>query len=87
MRLDERPADEKTRLGIWRCTVGTFRCAEKGDELQTIARGWLGSERTDGTSSLFEAGGACYSCKGEVLVWGTLEDVDKVFFTYERDGR
>ena len=36
MRLDRGSAGTRHRLGIWRCTSGTFTCTEKGDELQTL---------------------------------------------------
>lgn len=86
MRLDQGETDSKTRLGVWRCTTGAFRCTEKGDELQLITQGQLRIERLDGSSSVFEAGDAFYTHKGEVLLWDVLQDVEKVFFTYDRDG-
>jgi uncharacterized cupin superfamily protein len=32
-------AGATTRVGIWRCTQGTFECTERGDELMTILQG------------------------------------------------
>ena len=38
IRFDVGSMDSPSRLGIWRCTPGTFRCIEKGDELRFMAR-------------------------------------------------
>lgn len=30
---------QATRMGIWKCTPGTFECTEQGDELMTVVKG------------------------------------------------
>ena len=38
-RLDAGGAGQQTRLGIWRCTKGSFECIEQGDELMIVLSG------------------------------------------------
>ncbi len=86
MRLDRGSAGTCHRLGIWRCTSGTFTCTEKGDELQTLLAGRLTLVREDGSSHDFVPGDSFYTEKGERLTWKVTETVTKVFFTHDRDG-
>lgn len=85
-RLDIGSSDSAHRMGVWACTAGAFECVERGDELQTILQGRVRIVRTDGTSSEFGPGDSFFTRKGERVVWDVLEDVKKVFFTYDRDG-
>ncbi len=85
-RLDEGGPGDKTRLGIWRCTEGTFECTELGDELQTVLSGHVRLTRPDGTVSEFGAGDTVFTRRGERVTWDVVEDVTKVFFSYSEDG-
>jgi uncharacterized cupin superfamily protein len=87
IRLDEGELDSKIRVGVWRCTTGTFHCVETGDELQTVTSGRVRLERVDGSHTTFGAGESFFTRKGERLIWDVLEVVEKVFFTFNRDGR
>ena len=73
--------DSATRLGLWRCTPGTFRCIEKGDELQTLLEGRLTLVFEDGSEQHLEPGQSIYTEKGEKVIWRIDETVTKVFFT------
>lgn len=84
MRLDVGSSSTPSRLGIWMCTPGTFRCIEKGDELQTVIEGKLSLIVDDGSSYDFEPGDSFYTQKGERVTWKIVETVKKVFFTYDR---
>lgn len=86
-RLDEGGEGQPTRLGVWHCTQGAFECTEIGDELQSILCGrvrvtWLDS----GTCREFGPGESFFTRKGERVVWDVLENVTKVFFSYNPDG-
>ena len=85
-RQDLGGPDSKHRLGIWRCTAGAFECTERGDELQTIMTGRLRIVQADGSVQVFGPGDSFFTRKGERIVWDIIEDVTKVFFTYDRDG-
>ncbi len=86
-RLDIGQADSMHRVGIWRCTAGAVECNELGDELQTIVSGRLRMVWPDGSEDLFGPGDSFFTRKGDRVVWDVLEDVTKVFFTYNRDGK
>ena len=86
-RLDIGSSDSAHRMGVWACTAGAFECVERGDELQTILEGRVRIVRADGTSAEFGPGDSFFTRKGERVVWDVLEDVKKVFFTHDRDGR
>lgn len=85
-RLDLGASNSAHRMGVWACTEGAFECIERGDELQTILEGRVRIVRADGTSTEFGPGDSFFTRKGERVVWDVLEDVKKVFFTYDRDG-
>ena len=86
-RLDRGAASSAHRLGIWACTAGAFECTESGDELQTILAGRVRITREDGTTHEFGPGDSFVTQKGERVTWDVVEDVTKVFFTYDRDGK
>ena len=86
-RLDLGSGDSVHRMGVWACTAGAFECVERGDELQTVLEGRVRIVRADGTSDVFGPGDSFFTRKGERVVWDVLEDVKKVFFTHDRDGR
>ncbi|MEM7563391.1 MAG: cupin domain-containing protein [Pseudomonadota bacterium] len=81
-RLDSGGNDQQTRLGIWRCTEGTFECNELGDELQTIISGRLVLSRENGDSIACGPGDSIFTRRGERVVWDIQETVTKVFFTH-----
>lgn len=83
MRLDVGSSSTSSRLGIWSCTPGTFRCIERGDELQTVIEGKLSLIMDDGNIYDFEPGDSFYTKKGERVTWKIVETVKKVFFTYD----
>ena len=83
IRMDRGTEDSAIRLGIWMCTPGTFRCTEKGDELQTIIEGSLTITLEDGSSYDFGPGDSFFTEKGERVIWKINEAVKKVFFTYD----
>lgn len=74
-------------MGIWSCTEGAFSCTELGDELQTIMRGRLILTRKDGKSIDCGPGDSIFTRKGERVTWDIQEDVIKVFFTYNANGK
>lgn len=86
MRMDQGNADSKHRLGIWCCTPGSFRCVEKGDELQTLLEGSLTLIYDDGSEHHFGPGDSIYTEKGERVIWKIHETVKKVFFTHDSNG-
>jgi len=85
-RLDKGNGTSKHRLGIWHCTAGAFECTERGDELQTVLSGRVCLVRKDGAANEFGPGDSFFTHKGERVTWDILEDVTKVFFTYDCDG-
>ena len=85
-RLDTGSLDSEIRVGIWACTEGAFECTETGDELQTIVSGRLRIVESNGIEHEFSPGDSFFTRKGERLLWDVLERVEKVFFTYNRDG-
>ncbi|MGB0385155.1 MAG: cupin domain-containing protein [Ardenticatenaceae bacterium] len=87
LRFDMGGSDKQLRLGIWRCTEGAFECIEAGDELQTVISGRLRLIESDGTAHEFGPGDSIFTRKGERVVWDVIEEVTKVFFTYNRDGK
>lgn len=85
-RLDIGASNGQHRMGIWCCTEGAFTCTEAGDELQTIIRGRLILTRDDSESISCGPGDSIFTRKGERVTWDILEDVTKVFFTYNSNG-
>ena len=86
IRFDRGGGSTQHRLGVWRCTPGTFECTEKGDELQSILKGKLRLTFSDGSSHDLSPGDSIYTEKGEKVIWQILETVEKVFFTHDKDG-
>ena len=86
-RLDVGNFDSTVRAGIWACSEGSFECTEIGDELQTILKGRLHITETDGTTHEFVAGDSFFTNKGARLIWNIIEAVEKIFFTYNCDGK
>ena len=78
--------DSQIRVGIWRCTEGTFECVEAGDELQTIIKGKLRITDPNGTTHEFIQGDSFFTRKGEKMIWDIVEPVEKIFFTYNTEG-
>ena len=73
-------------MGIWRCSEGAFECTEQGDELQTIVSGRLVLTSADGVSMDCGPGDSIFTRKGERVTWDILEEVTKLFFSYNCDG-
>ncbi|MEM7196443.1 MAG: cupin domain-containing protein [Pseudomonadota bacterium] len=69
-----------TRLGIWRCTEGTFEVTERGDELQTLIKGRLRLTGEDGVTHEYGPGDSIFTRKGERVIWDIRETVEKVFY-------
>jgi|GEM_PF-383028 len=86
MRLDAGNSDSAHRLGIWRCSPGSFQCTEKGNELQTILSGSMSLVDESGTSHNYGPGDSFYTIKGQQVIWKIHETVTKVFFTFDSDG-
>lgn len=85
-RLDGGGPGYDWRLGVWRCTVGTLRCTELGDELQTVLSGRVRLIRADGRAQTFGVGESFVTWRGERVTWDVIEDVTKVFFARNPDG-
>jgi len=86
MRLDVGRADSTHRMGIWRCTPGSFKCTEKGNELQTILDGSMSLVDDDGEIHRYGPGDSFYTTKGQKVTWQIHETVIKVFYTYDAAG-
>ena len=85
-RMDLGGSGSRHRLGIWRCSPGAFRCTERGDELQTVISGRLRLIEADGTAREYGPGDSFFTRKGARVTWDILEEVTKIFFTYDREG-
>ncbi len=83
IRFDRGSATSEHRLGVWKCTPGTFRCTEKGDELQTVLEGQLTLISEDGDEHHLGPGDSIYTEKGEKVIWKVHQTVKKVFFTHD----
>jgi uncharacterized cupin superfamily protein len=83
IRFDRGSATSSHRLGIWMCTPGTFRCTEKGDELQTVLEGQLTLVSENGKEHALGPGDSIYTEKGEKVIWKVHQTVKKVFFTHD----
>ena len=83
IRFDRGSATSDHRLGVWLCTPGTFRCTEKGDELQTVMEGQLTLISEDGDEHHLGPGDSIYTEKGEIVIWKVHQTVKKVFFTHD----
>jgi uncharacterized cupin superfamily protein len=86
-RLDSGSNESQHRLGIWACSEGAFECTELGDELQTILSGRLILTRVGGESIVCSPGDSIFTRKGERVIWDIQQDVTKLFFTYNSDGK
>lgn len=86
VRMDVGDGRSQHRLGLWRCTPGSFSCTEKGDELQTILCGRLTLIDSNGVRHSFAAGDSVYTTKGSQVTWQITETVIKVFFTHDHNG-
>ena len=86
IRLDKGTGNSKNRLGIWMCTPGSFKCIEKGDELQTVLEGKLILIDDAGNEQHLGPGDSVFTEKGQAVTWCIVETVKKVFFTYDSDG-
>ena len=49
-------------------------------------KGRLRITESDGTEHRFGPGDSIFTGRGEQLVWDVTEPVEKIFFTYNRDG-
>lgn len=83
VRYDRGSAGSAHRLGLWRCTPGTFTCTEKGDELQTVLEGRLVLIGENGQHHELGPGDSVYTVKGQRVTWKVVETVTKVFFTHD----
>jgi uncharacterized cupin superfamily protein len=76
-----------SRVGIWKCTKGSFECTEQGDELMTVLQGVV--TLTDLESGQFvrlKTGDTMFSRDGKRVLWEIEEDFVKVFYGSKPDG-
>ncbi len=85
-RFDIGNSNRLHSMGIWRCSEGAFECTEQGDEMQTIVSGRLILTSADGDSIECGPGDSIFTRKGERVTWDILEEVTKLFFSYNSDG-
>jgi uncharacterized cupin superfamily protein len=86
-RLDAGGAGQQTRLGIWRCTKGSFECIEQGDELMTVLSGRCRIvNHTEGTEVSLGPGDSLFIRDRSHVTWHIDEDLTKVFHGYKADG-
>jgi len=86
-RLDAGGPGHPTRMGLWRCTPGSFDCTEQGDELMTVLSGR--GEITDlatGTITALRPGESCFLRDGSRVRWTIHETLTKVFFGHKPGG-
>ena len=81
IRFDQGDNNSDSRMGLWKCTEGSFECVEKGDELQTLISGKLTLIRENGEQVSLLPGDSVFTFQGEKLIWDIQEEVTKVFFT------
>jgi len=86
-RLDAGGPGEETRMGIWRCTKGSFECTEQGDELMTILAGHCHLiNHTSGHTCDLGPGDSLFVRDGSRVTWEVQEEVTKVFFGHKPQG-
>ena len=80
-RIDVGGAGHTSRLGVWRCTKGTFECTEQGDEMMSILSGRC-RVINHTTNVTYELGpGDCLFVRDQSRVtWVILDEVVKVFY-------
>jgi uncharacterized cupin superfamily protein len=73
---------DTTRVGIWKCTKGTFECTEQGDELMTILSGHVRvTDVANGQVVELRTGDSMFSSNGKRVIWEIVsEHVTKVFY-------
>ena len=84
IRMDRGTQLAETRLGVWMCTPGAFRCVEKGDELQTIIEGRLIIILEDGSRSEFGPGDSFFTVSTIFQVTRSPFSVIQVYFPVVR---
>jgi uncharacterized cupin superfamily protein len=79
---------DTTRVGVWKCTKGSFECVEQGDELMTILSGHVRvTDVANGQVVELRAGDSMFSSNGKRVIWQILsEHVTKVFYGCKSDG-
>lgn len=86
-RIDQGGPGHTTRLGIWRCTVGTFDCTEQGDELMMILSGRCRISWLDGTGTCsLEPGDTLFVQDQSRVRWDIIQDLTKAFFAHKAEG-
>lgn len=86
-RIDAGGPGHATRLGIWRCTLGTFECTEQGDELMTILAGQCRiADHASGETRVLDVGDSLFMHNGARVTWEIVQDVTKVFFAQKPGG-
>ncbi|MFY9240916.1 MAG: cupin domain-containing protein [Roseovarius sp.] len=86
-RLDAGGPGHVSRMGIWRCSAGSFQCTEQGDELMTILSGRcrLINHSTGHTVDLVP-GDSLFVRDASRVTWEVSEEVTKVFFGHKPGG-
>ena len=85
-RIDQ--SGPTSRMGVWRCTKGTFECTEQGDELMTVLSGKcqiINHSENEVVYNL-QAGDTLFIKGGSRVTWKISEDVIKVFYGQKEDG-
>lgn len=85
-RIDDGGSGHTWRVGIWRCTVGTFECNEPGDELQVILSGKVRLIKADSSAIVFGPGDCFFTYLGDRVTWDIIEDVTKAFYSQNPGG-
>ena len=86
-RIDTGGAGYTTRMGIWRCTAGTFECTEQGDELMILLSGRCHlTDQSTGKSHVLGAGDSLFMPDGRRVTWEIIHEVTKVFFGNKSSG-
>lgn len=86
-RIDAGGPGQDTRLGIWRCSVGTFECTEQGDEIMTILAGACHvTDHASGETRAIGVNDTMFMRNGARVTWQITEEVTKVFFGHKPDG-
>lgn len=86
-RIDAGGPGHDTRLGIWRCTVGTFECTEQGDELMAILAGACRvTDHASGETRVLGVNDTMVMRDGARVTWQITEEVTKVFFGHKPGG-
>ena len=86
-RLDGGGAGHTTRVGIWRCTKGSFECIEQGDELMAVLSGRCRIvNHSEGSEVALGPGDSLFIRDRSHVTWHIEEDLTKVFHGYKPDG-